>query len=79
MTKIQEGPELKCPRKFLFFQGDGSLDCLVHADQGIAAAVEEDVGGGAGRGSDDRLLRHNFHRPVVTAQPTGIPCTQSIN
>ena len=51
-----------------------SLDGLLHADHGVAPAVEEDVGGGGVGGTGHQLLGCRLDDAVVTVKPAGVPC-----
>ena len=51
-----------------------SLDSLLHADHGVAPAVEEDVGGGGVGGTGHKLLRCRLDDAVVTVEPAGVTC-----
>ena len=50
------------------------LDCLLHADHGVSAPVEEEVGGGAVLGAGHQLLRRGLDDAVVTVQPARVTC-----
>ena len=51
-----------------------SLDGLVrYAADGVATAVEENVGGGAGGGGDHVLVQDDSHRAVIAPQPARVP------
>ena len=56
-----------------------SLDRLLHADHGVAPAVEEDVGGGGVGGTGHQLLCCRLDDAVVTVKPAGVPCNHIIN
>ena len=55
-----------------------SLDRLLHADHGVAPAVEEDVGGGGVGGTGDQLLCCRLYDTVVTVKPARVTCNHIV-